>query len=375
MIESINTRASWYLVDNPDEVFSPSLLIYPDRIETNIRKMIEIAGDPDVLRPHVKTHKMPEIVKLQMKHGIGKFKCATLSEAEMTAECGVKDILLAYQPVGPNIGRFFSLKKRYPDTKISCIVDCGDVIKQLSENAVRYNAEASLWLDINVGMNRTGITPGKSAVSLYNMIGSLPGLHAEGLHVYDGHIHESDFSLREKVCNDAYLPVESLIAELKASGRNQIKVVAGGTPTFPIHAARGGIETSPGTTLLWDYGYGLSFSDMDFLHSAVLLTRVVSKPAGDLICVDLGHKAVASEMPPPRVQIKDVEKYEFISHNEEHLVFRSIDAQKIKVGDVLYCIPFHICPTVDRYDKVSVVRNGRVTEQWNVEARKREITI
>jgi D-serine deaminase-like pyridoxal phosphate-dependent protein len=184
-----------------------------------------------------------------------------------------------------------------------------------------------------------------------------------------------DYSLREILCNEAYHPVESLVSVLSRSDSNPIKVVAGGTPTFPIHAARGGVETSPGTTLLWDYGYSSTFGDMDFLHSAVLFTRITSKPAGDLICIDLGHKAVASEMPQPRIQIPEVEHYDFISHNEEHMVIRTSDAQKMKAGDALYCIPFHICPTVDRYDKVSVVRNGRVTEQWNVKARKREITI
>jgi len=365
----------WYTIDNPDEVNSPSLLIYPERIDMNVKRMISIAGDPGMLRPHVKTHKMPEIVRLQIKHGIGKFKCATIAEAEMTAECGAKDILLAYQPVGPNIRRFFSLKKRYPDVKISCIADCGDVIKQLSENAVRNNVEASVWLDINVGMDRTGVTPGKTAADLYNMIESLPLLRPEGLHVYDGHIHESDFSLREKICNDSYLPVASLIHQLESSGSRHIQVVAGGTPTFPIHSARGGVETSPGTSVLWDYGYSSSFSDMDFLHSAVLFTRIISKPAGDMICIDLGTKAVASEMAPPRIRITEVDNYDFISHNEEHMVFKTTQAQNMKVGDVLYCIPYHICPTVDRFDKVSVVRNGKVTEQWDVVARKREITV
>ena len=97
------------------------------------------------------------------------------------------------------------------------------------------------------------------------------------------------YSLREILCNEAYLPVESLIRALTNLAAIQYKVVAGGTPTFPIHAARGGVETSPGTSLLWDYGYSSSFGDMDFLHSAVLFTRIISKPAGDLICIDLGH--------------------------------------------------------------------------------------
>jgi D-serine deaminase-like pyridoxal phosphate-dependent protein len=375
MIESKNTMVPWYQIENPDDVFSPSLLIYPDRVENNIRKMIEIAGDPDLLRPHVKTHKMPEIVMLQMKHGISKFKCATVAEAEMTAGCRAKDILLAYQPVGPNIRRFFALKKKFPGIKISCIADCGEVIKQLSEEAVRNNTEVPVWLDINVGMDRTGVAPGKTAAELYKMIEYLPLLRPEGLHVYEGHIHESDFSLREKTCNDSYLRVASLINQLESSGSHKIQVVAGGTPTFPIHSLRGGVETSPGTSVLWDYGYSSSFSDMDFLHSAVLFTRVISKPANDMICIDLGTKAVASEMAPPRIKIIEIENYNFISHNEEHLVFKTTRARNIKVGDVIYCIPYHICPTVDRFDKVSVVRDGKVTGKWNVEARKREITV
>jgi D-serine deaminase-like pyridoxal phosphate-dependent protein len=224
-------------------------------------------------------------------------------------------------------------------------------------------------------MNRTGILAGEDAVKLYKMIEKLPGLNAEGLHVYDGHIHESNFSVREKICNDAFLTVTKLIHRLESSGSRQIQVVAGGTPTFPIHASRGRVETSPGTSVLWDYGYSSSFSDMDFLHSAVLLTRVISKPACDLICIDLGHKAVASEMPHPRIKIPGIDNYDFISHNEEHMVIKTDQAQKMKVGDELYCIPYHICPTVDRFDKVSVVRDGKVTEQWKVEARKREITI
>jgi D-serine deaminase-like pyridoxal phosphate-dependent protein len=375
MGKNSSTKNSWYRISNPDEVNSPALLVYPDRIESNIRKMLSIAGDPEMLRPHVKTHKMSEIVRLQINYGINKFKCATIAEAEMTAGCGAKDILLAYQPVGPNVRRFFGLKNKFPGIKISCITDCGEIIRQLSENGVKYNTETNVWLDINIGMERTGIMPGVDAAKLIKMISSLPMLNAEGLHVYDGHIHEKDPSLREKACNDAFLPVEKFILSIAKTENLKLKVVAGGTPTFPIHAKRDGVETSPGTTLLWDYGYSSSFTDLEFLHSAVLLARIISKPDDDLICIDLGHKAVASEMPQPRIFLPEVDNYEIISHNEEHMVIRTTDAEVMKVGDILYSIPYHICPTVDRFDKVSVVRNSRISEQWNVEARKREITI
>jgi D-serine deaminase-like pyridoxal phosphate-dependent protein len=114
---------------------------------------------------------------------------------------------------------------------------------------------------------------------------------------------------------------------------------------------------------------------MDFLHAAVLLTRIVSKPAKDLLCLDLGHKSVASEMPQPRIKIFGLEEFTVINHSEEHMVIRSSEASKFNTGDHLYCIPYHICPTVALYDYVSVVNEHRVTGQWNVEARKRKITI
>lgn len=366
---------NWYIINNSDEVYSPSLLVYPDRIENNIRKMIEIAGSADRVRPHVKTHKMAEIIKLQMKYGIYKFKCATISETEMVAGCGAPDILLAIQPVGPNIGRFFNLKQKFNKLKISCIADNEEIIIQLSDMARKMGLETHVWLDINNGMNRTGVTPGEKAARLFRRIIDSPMLVAEGFHVYDGHIHESDLPLRQRICNDAYVAILNLIEELKNEGISPVKIVAGGTPTFPIHALRKDVESSPGTLLLWDYGYSSSFSDMTFYHAAVLLTRIISKPARDLLCLDLGHKSVASEMPQPRVKMMDIEKYSIISHNEEHLVIRTANAGKYKTGDHLYCIPWHICPTVDRHDSVYVVNDHIVTGQWVVEARRRKITL
>ena len=318
---------------------------------------------------------MPEVIKLQMKHGIYKFKCATISEAEMVARCGAKDILLAIQAVGPNLGRFFQLKQLFPETKTSCIADSAEVILQLSQMACQTGLKTHVWLDINNGMNRSGIAPGDEAIRLYQMIIDLPMIEAAGIHVYDGHIRETDLTLRQKICNDSYLPVLGMIRELENMGTSTINIVAGGSPTFPIHALRKGVEVSPGTVLLWDYNYSSAFQDMDFKHAAVLLMRIISKPSNDLLCIDLGHKAVASEMPQPRVKIFGIENYSIITHSEEHMVIRTPEAHNWKIGDSLYGIPWHICPTVDRFDSVTVVNEHRVTGQWLVEARKRKITI
>ncbi|HLP74335.1 MAG TPA: D-TA family PLP-dependent enzyme [Bacteroidales bacterium] len=370
-----NNIIPWYRVRNEGEVNSPGLLIYPDRIEANIVKMIKIAGSAERLRPHVKTHKMPEIVKLQVKNGIKKFKCATISEAEMTAMSGAKDILLAMQPVGPNLSRFFELRKTYTKADISCIADNNQDIENISKLSAEHKLKTTVWLDINAGMNRTGIIPGPEAAGLFRKIATDRFLSAGGLHVYDGHIHEPDPEKRYRLCEEAFEPVAKMLADLEKAGFNNIRIVAGGTPSFPVHAKHGRAELSPGTTLLWDWGYGTSFTDMDFMHAAVLITRVVSKPAPGLLCLDLGHKAVASEMPHPRVKIMDLPDYEFTGHNEEHLVIRTSEAGKYRTGDALYCIPWHICPTVDRHDRAVVVRNNMAEGEWMIEARKRKISI
>jgi len=371
----INSGNLWYSVNNVEEINSPSLLVYPERIESNIRKMIEMAGGTDNLRPHVKTHKMAEVVRLQMEHGINKFKTATISETEMVARCGGKDILLAIQPVGPNLGRFFQLKQQFPGTIISCVAESEEIIHKLSEMACRTGMETNVWLDINNGMNRTGIAPDDEAFRLFRMIREAPMLKAEGIQVYDGHIRDKNLPDRQTRSDKSFVPVYSFIKRLESVGIDNVNIVAGGSPTFPTHARREGVESSPGTLLLWDYGYSSSFPDMDFLHAAVLLMRVISKPAKDLLCLDLGHKAVASEMPQPRVKILGLNDYAIINHSEEHMVITTSETDNIRIGDPLYGIPWHICPTVDRHDYVTVVNNQLATGLWKVEARQRKITI
>jgi len=373
MGHTLQTRP-WYEITNAEEIPGPALLVYPDRIEENIRRMISIAGSPDKLRPHVKTHKMSAIVNLQRKMGIEKFKCSTLSEVEMTVKCGAKDVTLAMQPVGPQMSGLFGLKKKYPGSDISVIADDAGVIRQLSSLAVLNNLKIGIWLDINNGMNRTGIIPDKASV-LYRMICELPGLEPRGLHVYDGHIHDENIHQRKEAVEKDYGPVNDLIVSLSRDGLPVPVVVAGGTPSFPIHAGHGNVETSPGTLILWDSGYGERYKDLDFLYAAVLLTRVVSRPNNQLLCLDMGHKAIAAEMPHPRVRLMGIPLAEFVNHSEEHLVIKLDGSEMYRPGDVMYGIPWHICPTVARYPFAYVVRDHMVTEKWQIDARDRMFSI
>ncbi len=323
----------------------------------------------------MKTHKTGEIVKLQLKHGIRRFKCSTIAEAEMAAAAGAPDVLLAMQPVGPATPRFFALQRAFPATVFGAIADSDEVIREIARAAAAAGTKACLWLDVNSGMNRTGIAPGAEAGRLYRLIQRTECLTAGGLHVYDGHIHESDLAARTRQCHEEYAPVQEMIDDLRRAGLPVPAVVAGGSPTFPIHAGRPGVSLGPGTPLLWDAGYSTAYPDLDFLVAAVLVGRVVSKPAQGLVCLDLGTKAVASEMPQPRLSLLNAQDGRIAGHNEEHLIIDVPDAGRYRPGDVVYGIPVHICPTVARYEAASVVEHGRAVGEWQITARNRRITI
>jgi D-serine deaminase-like pyridoxal phosphate-dependent protein len=129
------------------------------------------------------------------------------------------------------------------------------------------------------------------------------------------------------------------------------------------------VELSPGTTLLWDARYGQQFPEMPFLPAAALLCRIISKPAPDTICLDLGHKAVAAEMPFPRVYLPQLPESQQVGQSEEHLVLNTDRAGELPIGMVLYAIPMHICPTVIKYPGVLVVEGGELSGEWKIAAR------
>jgi D-serine deaminase-like pyridoxal phosphate-dependent protein len=366
---------TWYEVTNAAEIDSPAMLVYPERIRENVARMIRYAGGTARLRPHVKTHKIPEVIRLQMEAGITKFKCATLAEAEMVASCGAADVLLAYQLLGPKVPRLAALEKAFPHTNFSTIADDEQAIVDLSKGLSAASVEVEVLLDIDAGMRRTGIAPGPEAVRLYKLIADLPGITPGGLHVYDGQHRQRDLAERTVACEAAFEPILALRRELEEAGLPVPHVVAGGTPTFPVHARHDDRQCSPGTCVFWDASYAGKFPDLDFLHAAVMLTRVVSKPGDNRLCLDLGYKAIASDNPDPRVELLDLPDAKTIVHNEEHLAIESTAASRYRVGDVLYGIPFHVCPTTALHREVVVVENHQAVDRWAVVARDRRLTV
>jgi D-serine deaminase-like pyridoxal phosphate-dependent protein len=368
-----------YAIRDTSRIFSPSLLFYKDLIRANIARAIELAGTPDRLRPHAKTHKTPQIIHMQREAGIRKHKCATLAEAEMLASCGVDDVLIAYPLVGPNCGRLARLMQLYPQSRFAVLADHPAGIMALSQALNAEGLQADVLLDLDVGQHRTGVAPGAEAVELYEMIHRSPGLRAGGLHVYDGHNHQESFVERQKAVQTQMQPVLKLRETLRQKGLPLPRFVAGGTPTFPIHARLDlpELECSPGTMILHDHGYGSRFPDLvGFTPAALLLTRVVSRPTPTRLTLDLGYKAVSSDPPAgKRCLLLDVPDYHAMTQNEEHLVIETPAAERYRPGDEIFAVPTHICPTVALHQSAYVIENGAVTETWKITARDRILSV
>lgn len=365
-----------YHFEEENDVFSPQLVYYPELIQSNIELMIKIAQTPDRLWPHVKTYKIAEVVKMLIENGINKVKCATIAEAQMSLDAGINTIFIAYPLVGPNINRFINLCKQYKDATIYA---CGDDTKQitlLSDKAIENNIKVKLLMDVDTGLHRTGVSLEK-VIDTYKEWYKYDGIIMSGLHCYDGQRHESD----KKIRYDETEKLDNIIKDIKASlEKDNYKceiLIMGGTPSFPCHQHFTDYYLSPGTCIIQDSGYESNYLDLPFVPAATILTRVISRTTPNTFTIDLGTKAIASD-PEIRCVIADMEYARIIMHNEEHMVLE-VDDTHIKdipqIGEVLYAIPTHVCPTSILYPSVKVVKNNHLVDEWIIKARDRYINI
>ena len=180
-----------FKIQDTSSIVSPGLVVFREVMNANLAEMLREAGDVTRLRPHCKTHKMKAVTKIQLGMGITKHKCATFAEAEMLAEAGVKDILLGYNLVGPNIQRAVDFVTRFNDVQFIATADHATPVRQLSEAMSAANKTIELLLDLDSGQHRTGITPGETAVQLYQLFHDLPGIQPGGIHLYEGQTQQT----------------------------------------------------------------------------------------------------------------------------------------------------------------------------------------
>lgn len=362
-----------YHFEQESSVPSPALIYYRDIIEANTAAAIRTAGSPERLWPHVKSHKSKDVVRLQVSMGITRYKCATLAEAEMVAQTGAQHILLAYPLVGPNIPSLIRLVRTYPDKSFYALEDDSAQLALLSRHCAEEGIVMPVFVDVNVGMNRTGI-PFAQILPFARQASSLPGIRICGLHIYDGNRHEKDFAEREEKVLDTVAETLRIKDIFRTEGLGEPQLIMGGSPTFPCYAKlMKEAFCSPGTVFIYDQGYTEQFPDLPYRPGAAILTRVVSHPAEGFFTLDAGYKAISAEQ-SVRGKLLDVPNAVEAFQSEEHWTFRmepGHETDRPAIGSVLYVIPWHICPTTALYDRIHVVEGGQLTDTWQVSARHR----
>lgn len=367
-----------YRITGIENILTPNLVYYRDLIVSNTEKAIEMAGHAGRLWPHVKSHKMKDMVKLQQSLGINKFKSATIAETEMLIDCEAEQLVLSYPLVGPNIARFISLCRKSDKTTLWALVDDSVQATLLAQEAVDNHIQINVLLDVNLGMNRTGV-PLDSVEKIYKEISVLEGLHLNGLHCYDGHHTDVDKATRLEKVSKTDSQIKSIKKSLEEAGYRCDIVIAGGTPAFSSHIVCSDFYLSPGTIFLSDYTYYRNIPDLEITPAALLISRVISHPAENIFTIDLGHKGISADPKDVRGFLLGLsDKVCEVLQSEEHWVFKMKPEFKDdlpSIGSVVYVIPGHICPTTALYPEVLVVEKGRVCDVWPVTARNRQLSI
>ncbi|MCH2180859.1 MAG: D-TA family PLP-dependent enzyme [Mariniblastus sp.] len=366
-----------YSITDVSQIFSPGLLIFRDLLEQNLSAMIEMAGGPDRLCPHCKTHKTREIIRMEKELGILSHKCATIAEAEMLASEEIPDILLAYQLVGPNLNRMAELIRKYPQSRFTSLVDHPQAATQLAQVMESNGSEMGVLIDLNPGMDRTGIDLGADALELMELVMTLKGLRLEGLHWYDGQNRQPDLQERRIAVNSGWDQFIRFRDQVLLSGIPIQRIVTAGSGSFPILAEKGepGLQLSPGTTVLFDSELAEIFPELPFQPAMAILTRVVSNNRPHQVTLDVGHKSCAADQPAgDRLRFPRFPLAKEIGQTEEHLILMDPGVDDLNLGDHLIAIPRHACPTMAVHKFAHVIAEGERVDQWEIAARDRQLT-
>ena len=366
-----------YRVSPVDDMLTPALLLYPEVVASNIERTLELlGGNANRWRVHIKTAKLGFTVRMLVEHGIRNFKCATTLELLVACRSGAADVLFAYPAVGPNVRRVRDIADQFPKVRISILAENEDQLRQLR------GSQLGVFLDINPGMNRTGVeqTRRDKVAGLVRAIAEV-GMEFRGLHYYDGQYGGLEAHERTTAAHAGYDLLLELVTEIQRGGVHVPEVVTAGTPTLPSSLAYQGFQgkefihrVSPGTIA---YGDATSLAQLPGeygLRPAVLvLSRVISRPRLGVVTSDAGHKAVSADAGVPTCVVVGHAELTPLSPSEEHLPLAvSGNAAGPKIGELLYLLPRHVCPTVNNFDWALLVRDGQIESMEQVSARGRE---
>jgi D-serine deaminase-like pyridoxal phosphate-dependent protein len=369
-----------YIVREAYRVMTPALAVYEDIVRENVDFTVELlGGNVNAWRPHVKTSKLRSTIRTLVEKGIKQFKCATSLELVETCKAGATDVLVSYPLVGANASRVAEWAERYPEVKISALADSHHHV------GLWKGTRVGLFVDINPGMDRTGIATDRfeQVLAVSQQI-VLSGIELRGLHYYDGHLRSPDLQERTRSAHQGYDRLVDIVEELSKAGTTVNEVITAGTPAFPCTLSYAGFKDapflhrcSPGTVV---YGDMTSISQLPerytYRPAAMVLSRVVSRPQPNIITCDAGHKSVSLDSGMPNCVAVGWPGLRVLASKEEHLTMEVAPHTSIPdLGEVLYLLPRHVCPTVNSFNQAMTVRYGEFTGVEPILARGHETRI
>jgi D-serine deaminase-like pyridoxal phosphate-dependent protein len=359
-----------YKIDNAGELLTPALVIYPEIVDANIDATLRLlGGDANRWRPHLKTAKLGFIMHRLAEKGVVNAKCSTTVELAAACEAGMKDVLLAYAVVGPNAKRVLEIAERYPNVRISVLVENVDQIKNW------IGSRIGIFVDVNPGMDRTGISQDGIAAIL-DVVRAAES-QFRGLHYYDGHMSAASLEEREKLTHKGYDRLMEIVAAVDVPIE---EVITSGTPAFPYAANYGPFKggkfvhrASPGTVVYSDATSTKQLpAEWGYQPAALVVATVVSHPKPNVVTCDAGHKSVSADAGVPTCAVAGREDMIPLKPSEEHLPIEVSAGAVPAIGELLYLIPRHVCPTVNNFDDAVIVEGGRAVGIQHVTARGHE---
>jgi len=356
------------------ELSTPALTIDLDVLDRNLDRMAESCRRQRVgLRPHMKTHKTPEVARMQLDRGALGITVAKVGEAEVMADAGLDDLLVAYPIFGADkLRRLAGLAR---GRKILVSLDHEATARELSQAAAAQGVSIGVMVEFDAGFHRCGLRPGADCVALAKKIGQMPSLKFRGLMTYFGSVwgpHDD----REREAKQVAAEVAKALGAF-AEERVPVEIVSGGsTPSAEFAGLIPGLtEIRPGTYV---------YNDLNTYHqgacgiedcAARVVTTVVSSAVPGKVILDAGSKTLSSD--PLRSGpgtghglILEAPDAPITKLNEEHgHVDITKSSHQFRVGEVLTVIPNHVCTCVNMHDEVYLLRKGEVVGSWRVAAR------
>jgi D-serine deaminase-like pyridoxal phosphate-dependent protein len=356
---------------------TPEIAIDLDVVHANVGRAAAAAAEAGVaLRPHAKTHKLPQIAAMQLEAGAAGIQVAKLGEAEVMVESGVEDILVGYPIVGEvKLARLVALARR---ARISTVLDSLEVAEGVSAAVAAAGLTIPVLLEVDTGLHRLGLPPGAAAADLAERVASLPAIDLRGVFTHEGHVYGlgRDAAEKEELTRAACAAAVETAAELRRRGLPApvVSVGSAGTFRFAIHCP-GVTELRPGTYVFNDRSQLAQGSATEDDLAAFIVTTIVGRPARDRLVVDAGSKVLSSDRmlvatPPASFgRVLGRDGWDVVRLSEEHGILEVPPGAEARIGDRVAIVPNHVCPTINLASFVSVVEGGELVGRWPVAAR------